>query len=127
MAARALFRLWRRGRTTKGEERGASNFSLRRGAGLWPAQPPGGPEVRPTQELLYTGQRRVRHLRAEALEPLEPLLAPEPGDLALGVLPGIALGVEHRVARTEFAAYQLERLLVAVRFEGFARGSEAER
>ena len=69
--------------------------------------------------------RGLRRLVAEAPEPHQVRLAAEPGDLPFGILPRVALRVEHRLARIQFAREQLQRLFVSVRFEGLGGGVEA--
>src|ERR1035437_2755100 len=63
---------------------------------------------------------------AEPPEPLDAGLSAKPGDLALGVAPGVALRIEQGLAGIQFAADRLQRLLVAQRFEGLD-GREAHR
>src|SRR4029079_10050709 len=77
----------------------------------------------------YALQRSFANLRhiAESLQPLEFALPAKPGDLALRVVPRVALRVEDRIAQVEFTLDELHRLLVSVRLEGLARGRKSER
>src|SRR5215813_4160722 len=77
--------------------------------------------------LPHPPQSLLRDLHPKPAQPHQPRLPPKPCDLTLCILPRIPLRVEQRIPRSQLAPNQLQRLLVAVRFEGLAFRRETQR